>query len=333
MHVRKEGPRKHYYGPGRFLYVSAASTARLAKALYGSDADIIQLCKPQPYNVIASRLGRRGRPVYCDCDDYEAETNRFSSDWQQRTVRYFEDGIIQEATGLTVNTHFTLQRYRDLGFPGDRIVYVPNGVDRRRFSARPEEDKIRQKWQIDPQAPLVVYVGTLGTFSHPVDLLLEAFQQVVQDLPAARLLLVGGGEDYDQLHILAEHLGIAEKTIFTGRVPPEEVPAYLAVAGVSVDPIHDNLIARARSPLKALESLAMGVPVVTGDVGDRRDLLGDGKLGVLVPAGDSRALAAGILSILRNPQKRASMSQAALANREDYYWDNLVADFARVYDL
>ncbi len=69
---------------------------------------------------------------------------------------------------------------------------------------------------------------------------------------------------------------------------------------VSVEPVYDDLAARARSPLKILESLAVGTPVVAGDVGDRREMLYDGQAGLLVKPGDSDALATGILALLQD---------------------------------
>ena len=129
---------------------------------------------------------------------------------------------------------------------------------------------------------------------------------------------------------LAEE-GLEQAAVFAGRVSPEEIPAYFGLATVSVDPVRDDLIARARSPLKALESLVMGVPVVTGDVGDRAAMLGHGEFGVLVKAGDSDALAQGLLALLTDPDRREEMSRAALAAREQWFWDHLVEDFVRVY--
>jgi glycosyltransferase involved in cell wall biosynthesis len=331
MHVRKEGPRKLYFSPAQLLWVAMASTLRLARAVAACDAEAIQLCKPQPINALAVRLGRRGRPIYCDCDDYEAETNRFNGVWQRRVVRCFEDGVAGYAAGLTVNTRFTLQRYRDLGVPAARILYIPNGVERSRFAVRPDVMALRERWGLAPSAPIVAYVGTLSNLSHSVDLLLDAFRQVSARLPATRLLLVGGGEDFDSLTALAEQYGTHDQTIFTGRVPPADIPAFLSLATLTVDPVHDDLVARARSPLKIVESLTMGTPVVTGDVGDRRAMLDDGELGVLTPPGDSQALAEGILSLLQAPERRAQMAQAALARRERWYWDQLAGEFARIY--
>ena len=333
MHVRKEGSRKYYYGPEKLLLVSLLATARLASGLAQCDADIIQLCKPQPFNTLAAKLARRGRPLFCDCDDYEAETNQFSARWQKRFVSYFEDNIINSAKALTTNTRFTQQRYVEMGFPAERIIYVPNGVERKRFKQPPRPNRLRDQWQLPLGAPIVMYVGTLGLLSHPVDLLVEAFARVAQEVPKALLFLVGGGEDFDVIRQKVNRLGIDGRTILTGRVSPDDVPDYLALATVTVDPVHDNLIARARSPLKVVESLAVGTPVVTGDVGDRRDMLANGRLGMLVKAGNSKALAEGIAAILQNAQLRQQMSKEAFASREQWYWDALAHEFEKVYDF
>jgi len=331
MHVKKQGSYKSYFSPGKLLAISLASTLRLANAIAQSNAEIIHLGKPQPYNLLAVRLSKKGRPIYCDCDDYEAETNLFSHPWQKKIVQHFENSIIRDALGLTVNTKFTQQRYIQLGYPETQIQYVPNGIERARFANQIFTSQIREKWNLLPDNPLIIYVGTLGLLSHPIDLLMRAFQKVKMRLPNAKLLLVGGGEDYENLQQLAKQLGIDEQTVFTGRVPPEQIPSYLALATVSVDPVYDDLIARARSPLKIMESMAMGVPVVTSDVGDRRFLLADGACGVLTKAGDSEALADGLLEVLKNRKTREHMINATLAHREDWYWDRLVNDFLQIY--
>lgn len=333
MHVLKHGARKTYFSPGRLLGVVLAATLRLAAALYRSDADVIQVCKPHPMNTLAARLARRGRPIFYDCDDYEAQTNRFGSGWQQGMVCAFEDGIVRDAAGLTVNTRFLAQHFAALGYPLEKILYVPNGVEPSRFAGPFDPLAVRQSLGISAGAPLVSYAGTMGLLSHPVDLLLEAFPLVRQHLPQARLLLVGGGEDYDTLVALAQNLGIAAHIIFAGRVASESVPHYLAAADVSVDPVKDDDIARARSPLKVFESLAVGTPVVTSPVGDREAIQQGGSAVVLVPPGNPAALAEGLVTVLQSESLRAAARQQAEHERARWSWERLAGDFARVYAL
>jgi len=333
MHIRKIRSLKYYFSSRKLLWISLLAIIRLSLAIWRSQAEIIQLCKPHPINILAARLAQRGRPIYCDCDDYEAETNVFSSRWQRPIVKYFEDGIINIATGITVNTHFNLERYAELGYSRQRIIFVPNGVERDRFDQIIDTNDARQRLGIDLGTPLIVYIGTLGVKSHPLDLLLEAFSEVVDHLPQSRLLLVGGGEDYDTLKTQAQSLGVYDKTLFIGHQPPEEIPRYLAIATVSVDPIRDDLVAKARYPLKIVESIALSVPVVTGDVGDRRNILMNGALGVLVTPNNSKSLSEGLLLLLTNPDLRNKIAAAAKEYKESYYWENIIHEFIKVYSL
>ncbi len=332
MHVKKQGTLKTYFGPGKLLLISLWATLKLTLAVAKSDADILHIGKPQPFNVLAARYGHRGRILFCDCDDYEAETNKFSSAWQKRIVQYFEDSIIHLVDGLTVNTHFLQHRYRSLGFPPERICYIPNGVERSRFADKVSISSIHKKWDINPDDPIVLYVGTMGLLSHPVDLLLQAFAIVQKAVPNAQLLLVGAGEDYNKIQQMAHELNIYQRTLLTGRIPPKEIPAYFSLATLSVDPVYNDLIAKARSPLKIVESLSVGTPVVTGDVGDRKQMLQQGTLGLIVPPGDAAALANGILTLLLQPSLRKKMAKAALAQHEQWFWDRLVSDFVKVYE-
>jgi len=145
MHVRKHGSTKQYYSPARLLAVTARAAFSLAQALSRSQAEVVQVCKPQPMNALAARLARRGRPVFVDCDDYEAATNRFQGAWQKQVVKYFEDGAAHYAAGITTNTCFTRDRYQALGYPASRLVYVPNGVERQRFSQPSDPDDLRRR--------------------------------------------------------------------------------------------------------------------------------------------------------------------------------------------
>jgi glycosyltransferase involved in cell wall biosynthesis len=335
MHVRKTGSGKFYFNPVHLLWVAMRASWRLTGVALRTPTDVYHLGKPHPMNGLAALLLHRMRkPIYLDCDDYEAASNRFSGNWQREVVAFFEDRLPNIAAGVTVNTRFTAERLGSLGYPGNRIVYVPNGADRDRFSdvSNVEVEALRQRLRLRGRNT-VLYVGSMSLTSHAVDLLLEAFAVVRQAERQAILLLVGGGEDYRALQSHAATLGLSESVHFIGRVSPAEVPLYCHLADVLVDPVRDDLVARARFPLKVVESFVTGTPVVTGDVGDRRVLLGDGERGMLVPPGDSQALAEGLLAILQDSNARARMAQAALACRERWYWDRLVRDFVQVYAM
>lgn len=336
MHVRKVGSRKTYFGSSRLLWISLLGSCRLARYALRARPDVYHIGKPHPMNGLAGLLASRLRqtPLYVDCDDYEAVSNRFGSSWQRWIVSFFERLVPRLSDGVTVNTHFMQERLIEFGVPRQRIEHVPNGVDHRRFASISESDvnRLRSRFELEGKRT-VLYLGSMSLANHAVDLLLKAFAIVREAEPLAVLLLVGGGEDYDALHAQADYLRLGESVLFVGRVPPHRAPLYYQLAEVSVDPVRNDPTAKARFPLKIVESLSVGVPVVTGDVGDRRAMLNGGETGLLVLPGSARSLAEGILSILQDPVRRARMTQTALSRSGRWRWDRLVRDFVEVYDL
>ena len=334
MHIRREGARRSYYGPVGLLGVTAWAALALARAALRSPADCIHVGKAQPMNGLAGWLASRlpGRQLYLDCDDYEAESNRFGGAWQRGIVRWWEDRLPHAARAVTVNTTFLRERCRALGVPAERLRLVPNGFDPERFAPPAAEQvaAVRQAWGVGEQ-PVVLYLGSLSLSNHPVGLLLEAFEQVRGARPDAHLRLVGGGEDYDQVAQQLVARGLAPHAQLTGPVPPEQVPAIYAASQVTVDPVAADDTARARSPLKVVEALACGVPVVTGAVGDRAAVLAGKDVGRLVTPGSATALAEGLLAVLAEGGDAAQRAERARQASVPYRWDHLVQEFEQVY--
>jgi glycosyltransferase involved in cell wall biosynthesis len=333
MHVYGPVGQRRYFGPAALLRVSLLAAIELARAAVRLGGDAIHICKPQPINGLAGLLAARslGRPLYVDCDDYEAGGNRFGAAWQQRLVRFWEDHLPRQAAGVTVNTRFLQRRCESLGVPAARLTYVPNGIAAARL-VPPEARSVAGLCAALGlgDAPVAMYVGTLSQTTHHVGLLLDSFALVAERLPAARLLLVGDGEDRAALMAQAGRLGLGERALFVGAVPPAAVPAYLALASCSVDPVADDAVAAARSPLKIVESLASGVPVITGDVGDRAEMLAQ-DAGVLVRPGDAGALAEGIATLLEHAALQLHLAAGARRRAEAYCWDRLARVWATTY--
>jgi glycosyltransferase involved in cell wall biosynthesis len=210
------------------------------------------------------------------------------------------------------------------GVPPEKIIYIPNGVDPDRFiSPDPLRVEIKRNELNLTGKKVVAYIGSLSMPSHPVNLLVEAFAQLQQDIQGAVLMIVGGGEQLANLQKQVIRLGIEEVTRFVGRVHPEDIPLYYALADVSIDPVYDNPAARGRSPLKLIESWICGVPFVSADVGERANLMGDPPAGVLVPPNQTDELSKGILKILKNPEIAAKYVQRGQERVQQYHWQTL----------
>lgn len=336
MHVQKAGSRKSYFSSYRLLHVALLGSLKLTWAALQSDADAYHVGKPHPMNSIAGIFASRvrGKPLYLDCDDYESASNRFGAEWQKRLVSLFENYMPHLSKGITTNTYFTVNRLSRLGVARERVIYVPNGVERSRFShIRGDDVEVLRKQFGLSHKKIVLYLGSMSLASHAVDLLLEGFVIVKESEPTAELLLVGGGEDYDALQAQAKTLGIEGAVQFTGRVSPSEAPLYYALADVSVDPVYDDAANRARYPLKIIESLMCGTPVVTSDVGDRNLILGEASPDLMAAPGDASALASAILRVLDDRELAYTVQFGQKERAQSLCWDWLVKDFVRAYGV
>ena len=333
MHARKSDSMPERFTPLQLLRVLLASTVGMIGGIICSPADIYHLGKPQPINGLAALIGvllLRRRRFYVDCDDDEVASNRLTAGWQRMVFGFWQWLMPRLAAGVTTNTCFLAERMRRAGI--ERVAYVPNGAELSRFAPPPTyaTEGLRAALGLDGRR-IIAYAGTLALQNHPVDLLLEAFARCAMQTPSVALLLIGGGEDLPRLRLQAEQLGVGDRVRFTGQVPHHAVPAFLALADVSVDPVRDDDVARARSPLKIFESMALGVPVVTGDVGDRAALLDGGRAGVLVAPGDAAALAEALAALLADEPRRRALVDAGCRHVQGYAWHELAARWEQIY--
>jgi len=334
MHVRKIGNVKSYYPASKLLLLTAQATWQLSRAALTIPADIVQIGKPHPMNRLAGLIAKYlgGRQVYLDCDDAETDSGHFSSHWQKLGVEFFEQKMPFWVDFITTHTCFNRDRIVASGVSPERVFYLSNGVDRARFMPPAPETLQELRNQLGLKGKKVVlFLGSLSRPSHPVDLLLDAFKQVSRVEPLARLLLVGGGDDYNYLVTQVQQMGLSDVVLLPGRVSPDQVVFYYNLADVSVDPVRDDDAARGRSPLKLFESWACGVPFVSADVGDRRMLLGSPPAGLLAQPGDAESLAKAIHQILSDPGMAETFRQRGLERVKSYYWDQLARELDTIY--
>jgi N-acetyl-alpha-D-glucosaminyl L-malate synthase BshA len=204
---------------------------------------------------------------------------------------------IAACDAITVPSHYlrreAAERY---GLPAARIAVIPNFVDLEQFApvARPAAAA--------GPGPVLFHVSNFRPIKRPVDLA-EVLARVRSTLPEARMVLVGDGPEREAVAARAAALGIADAMTFLGRRP--DFAGLLAAADAFV------LTSESESfGLVALEAMAAGVPVFGYRVGGLPEVVCD-DAGVLVPVGDTAALAAAIADAVREPARRDAMGRAA----------------------
>jgi len=134
LHVLKKGDKKYYFNKWQLLKVVFISTLQMCIWGLRLKSDVIYCFRPQPINGLAALLTKliKQRPLILDCEDYEAMTNRLTK-FQKLIFTFFEDKFPFFSDKVTFHNMFLKDRYLELGFPDDKFVYLPNGVDAERF--------------------------------------------------------------------------------------------------------------------------------------------------------------------------------------------------------
>jgi PEP-CTERM/exosortase A-associated glycosyltransferase len=228
-----------------------------------------------------------------------------------RVSRMLENTVARSATAVVVICDGLKTELIDRGISREKIHVVPNAVPSTLFE-RPDAkavEALRKRFGLmDKQV-----IGYFGSFFdwEGVDALIEAMVETLNILPDVRLLLAGGGRQEESLRSLAQRMGIADKVIFAGRFPAEDVKLYYSIADIMVFPRKRMRLTDMVTPLKPLEAMAMGVPLVVSDVGGHRELVKNEETGFLYRAGNNSALTETIVRVLQNTDQTQRVVQNA----------------------
>ena len=212
-----------------------------------------------------------------------------------------------------------------------REVVIPNGIARRSPPATTTADRVRARGRLGlPDDAFVVGIVARLSAEKAHEVLLAAFAEFATTHPDSQLVVVGGGSREEELRTLAGDLGIADRVLFAGlrRDAADLFPAF-DVACLSSH--HEA------SPIVVIEAMAAGVPVVATDVGAVHDLLTDHGEGVLVPPGDSTAMATALAELADDPHLCARLGAAARDRAEREFsvelssraYENLIRELVR----
>ena len=202
--------------------------------------------------------------------------------------------------------------------PG-RIHVLPNGVNPSLFCPGQPDPTLRRKLKFG-DGPVLGFIGGLRPW-HGVEVLPELLARLSKRHPGVRLVIAGDGQLRGELERGFRQRGLVKQVVFTNALLHEEVPAVIRQFDIALAPYpkpdHDFYF----SPLKLFEYMACGVPVVAADLGQISEVVTDGKTGLLYPAGNLSALAAGCEQLLGDAQLRAKIggASAELVHRK-YTW-------------
>lgn len=219
--------------------------------------------------------------------------------------------VISEQLGRLAQDHW--------GVPAERMFLLPNCVDPERFVAA------------DPQAVeagTIAYAGSLMGYEG-LDTLVDAVGLLTRRGHTLRVDIVGDGEARPGLQAQVQRQGLAGQIRFLGRMPPDKARETICRCALVCIPRKPFKVCEIVPPIKLVEALAMGKPVIVPDLPVFRDELGDNPVGWFFTAGDASDLAVIIENALQDTERLKTLSAEAreYAIRERS-WQTFVATVA-----
>jgi phosphatidylinositol alpha-mannosyltransferase len=201
-----------------------------------------------------------------------------------------------------------------------RYTIIPNGVDYARFStAEPLSELMDRR-------PNVLFVGRPEK-RKGLGYLIRAYPAIKNAFPQARIIVAGAGDwNRDRYHSYAESHGMTD-ILFIGEQPDDVLPSLYQSAQVFCSPA----IGGESFGIVLLEAMAAGVPVVASDIEGYREVMSNGKQGLLVPPRDEQALAEAICRLLQDGPMRGEMATAGQAWAHHFAWPQVAQRILHFY--
>jgi glycosyltransferase involved in cell wall biosynthesis len=259
---------------------------------------------------------------------HTATANLESSDRYVRS-RALETHCMRSADLVVTLGEAMREEIAGRGVPEDKIIIVPNGVSAEFLQPLPSGAELRSQLGIRDGEFAVGLVSSLVAHEG-IGTLLEAVKILNDRGVPARALIVGDGPERAALQRRAAELGL--DAIFTGRVPMSQVRSYHAVLDVFVVPRTPDRVCQLVTPLKPVEAMASGLPVVVSAVKALGEIVKDEVTGMQSPPLDAGALADRLQVLLADPALRSELGENARAwVAQDRTWEHNAARYRDAY--
>lgn len=328
----RHGSRQLALGRSRWSSSSIGLVLRALSRLGTQLSMLVSVCRARPDVVHAHDVNMlplawlaarwcRAALVY---DAHEISTHREGYRALRPLVAWLERRIMPRAAGVITTTD-ARARFFARAYKVPRPLVLQN---RPRHSRVQANDRIRHELGLVRPWPVVIYQGGQQP-GRGLNLLMRAMAQV----PEAYLVMVGGGSLHETLRAQVVEQGLAQRVHFVPTVPLAELSSYSASADIGVQPIENTCLNHYTTDSnKLFEYVQAGLPVVASDLPEIRRVVREHDLGLLVPAGDSTALATALNCLVENADKRRFHAQQSLKAAAALSWEQQEGELLALYE-
>lgn len=311
---------------------------RIEEIVKTEKVDIIHAHSPVLNGLAALKVGKKYNiPVHYEIRAFWEDASVSHGDCKEGDMRYnitkfLETHVVKNAASVTTICDGLKQDLISRGIADDKITLIPNAVDISKFSGPEEANRDLQERLNIVDMTVLGFIGSFYDYEG-IDILLRSMRSILHRVPNACLLLVGGGPMDDYLKGLADKLLLGDRVIFTGRVPHNKVQDYYNLVDIFVYPRKKMRLTDLVTPLKPLEAMAQHKLVAASDIGGHRELIEDGKTGVLFEPDNPIALASKIGDLIERKDEWPTFHKAGRYYVEEVRnWKNSVSNYPAIYE-
>jgi glycogen synthase len=308
---------------------------RIGAVARAENVDVIHAHSPLLNGLPALWAGRRlGLPVVYEARAFWEDAAVDHGTMRERSLRYrlsraLETFLFRRADRVVVIADAMRREIIARGVATERLSVIPNAVDIERFRPVPRDTELARRLGLEP-GPVLGFIGSFYRYEG-LRFLIDAMPALRRQIPGCQLLLVGAGEDEEALRSRAAEVGPG--VILTGQIPHSQISDFYSIIDVFVCPRRRMRLTELVTPLKPLEAMAMGCPVVASDVGGLLELIQHEVTGLIFKAESQAALVGEVRRVASDPAFRTSLGAAGRAHVErERTWAGVVSRYRAIYE-
>ncbi len=207
-----------------------------------------------------------------------------------------------------------------------RVIRSGFDIDKFRRFDNSNDVLVKEKYGITKEDVLIGKIARLSIIKGHI-YLLKAFDRVSKEVPNAKLLFIGSGENKEQLQQIINEKKLNDKIIFTGLIPPDEIPSIISILDIVV---HTALLEGL--PRVFTQSMLMGKPVISFNLDGAHEVIKDGKNGYLIEPLNINMLSDRIIDLASNINKAREFGNYAKNNiKDDFTIEAMVENNHKLY--
>lgn len=243
-------------------------------------------------------------------------------------IKEQEIATLHLADAVICPSNVTRDYIASLGLDRKRVTVIPNGVSPSDFAFTPLPVR-------DGRVPILLYVGTLADWQG-LDIVIKALPKILESQPV-KLHIVGRGRSRQRKALAKQirKLGLEEHVVVQPAVPHHEIPSLIAGADICVAPLalNDRNVTQGACPIKILEYMAAGRPLLASNMPIVRELVREDVDGLLFSPNDPEDLARQAVQLLKDMELSQRLAESAAAHvREKFTWHESQKKFGKVVE-